>query len=157
MPLRRSVLPLVIVTCLAGGPAGADVFLARQSRNSPVDLVQTSLVVPGKVKIGKKFRILDELESVGDSSSGRSATYFYLSTDDVVDAEDLVVGARWVPPLGPGQTQQDYTSITLPDTVKPGKYHLIARANATNAFEERYVDNNTKATKVTVEPADVRR
>ncbi len=157
MPLRRSVLPLVVVAGVVLASPGADALLARQSRNSPVDLVQTSLVVPGKVKIGKKFRILDELESVGDSASGRSATYFYLSTDDVVDAEDLVVAARWVPPLAPGQTQREYTSITLPATVEPGKYHLIARANATGAVEERYVDNNTKATKVTVEPADVRK
>lgn len=152
MPDGRAVLPLVVAACLAAAPAASGA--GHQSRNSPVDLVQTSLVVPGKVKVGKKFRILDELESVGDSASGRSATYFYLSTDDVVDPEDLVVAARWVPPLGPGQTQREYTSVTVPATVVPGTYYLIARANATNAVEERYVDNNTKATKFKVEPAD---
>ncbi len=152
MPERRAVLPLIAAVCMAAGPVESGV--STQSRNSPIDLVQTSLVVPGKVKVGKKFRILDELESVGDSPSGMSVTYFYLSRDNMVDPEDLVVAARRVPPLAPGQTQREYSSITLPATVEPGSYHLIARANATGAVEERYVDNNTKATKFTVEPPD---
>ncbi len=131
--------------------------VAGQNQLSPVDLVQTTINAPGKVKIGKKFRIMDELESVGDSAAAVSVTYFYLSKDDKVDATDLVLAGRRVPPLPRGGVHQEYTAATIPATVEPGPYFLIVRANATRTVDERYLDNNTRATKITVEPAEVKK
>jgi len=139
---------------LAGVADVPRVLAAPQVRASPVDLVQTQLNVPGKVKIGKKFRVMDEVESVGEQATGFSITYFYLSKDDVIDATDLVVGLRRSPPLSPCRTSVEATQIILPATVEPGAYYLIARCNATKALDERYWDNNTRAVKLTVEPAD---
>lgn len=148
---------MAFVVCLlavaGGGPLSADVA-ATQERLSPVDLVQTTLNAPGKVKIGKKFRIMDELESVGDSTATMSVTYFYLSKDDKLDDTDIAIGARRVPPLARGRVSQDFTEATIPGTVEPGRYYLIAMANATKTVDERYLDNNTRANKITVEPAD---
>ncbi len=138
---------LALAWCQAGS-------VAAQIRNSPVDLVQVTLSVPGKVKIGKKFQVMDEVESVGDAVATQSVTYFYLSKDDKVDESDLVVAGRRVNPVAPGQKNGDYTSITLKADVEPGDYYLIARANATGTVDERYVDNNAKATKFKVQPAD---
>jgi hypothetical protein len=148
----KLALCLVAVAWLAADPPS--VLAANQSRNSPVDLVQTSLIVPGKVKIGKKFRILDEVESAGESPAGNTVTYFYLSADDTIDRFDTVVGARRSPQLSPGRNSAEYTEMTIPATVAPGPYYLIALANATKAFEERYLENNIRATKFTVQPAD---
>jgi hypothetical protein len=91
---------------------------------------------------------------VGEQATGFSITYFYLSKDDVIDATDLVVGQRRSPPLSPGRSSVEPTQIILPATVEPGAYYLIARCNATKALDERYWDNNTRAVKLTVEPAD---
>lgn len=154
----RSVLSFVLFAGAAIGLSDVPwVLMAGQFRDSPVDLVQTQLTVPGKVKVGKKFRIMDEVESVGDSPAGMALTYFYLSKDDTIDNLDLVVAVRRIPPLSPGRTSLEYTQLVLPETVQPGAYFLIARCNATRALDERYADNNTKATKLTVEPAEVKK
>jgi hypothetical protein len=39
----------------------------------------------------------------------------------------------------------------MPEAVPPGDYYLIAKANADGRLEERYLDNNTVATKITVQ------
>lgn len=127
-----------------------------QVRQSPVDLVQTQLNVPGKVKIGKKFRVMDEVESVGDQAAGPTLTYFYLSKDDIIDSTDLVIAQRRSPQLSPGRMSYEPTPVVLPGTVEPGAYYLIARCNATRAVDERYWDNNTRAVKITVEPAEAK-
>ncbi len=134
--------------------AGLDSAVSGQIRQSPVDLVQTQLNAPGKVKIGKKFRVMDEVESVGEMPAGLSLTYFYLSKDDVIDSTDLVIAQRRSPPLSPGRTSFEPTQVVLPATVEPGAYYLIARCNATRAVDERYWDNNMRAVKITVEPAE---
>jgi hypothetical protein len=148
----RPTTLLTLAAILAGALLLPDAAppAAAQSRNSPIDLVQTTLIVPGKITIGTTFRLTDEIESVGDAPAGQTMTYFYLSKDDKLDEGDLLVAKRLVPPLGPGQTLRDFTRVTLPDTVEPGTYFMIAKANANGAIEERYIDNNTKATKCTV-------
>jgi hypothetical protein len=153
--MRATVSRLVAAgLALALGQAAV---VEAQIKNSPVDLVQVTLSVPGKVKIGKKFQVMDEVESVGDAVATQSVTYFYLSKDDKVDDSDLVVAGRRVNPVAPGQKNGDYTPITLKADVEPGDYYLIARANATGTVDERYVDNNTKATKFKVQPADAKK
>jgi hypothetical protein len=156
----RLVFPTPGVACLAAALAFSIVPLsdaAGQTRESPVDLVQTQLNVPGKIKIGKKFRVMDEVESVGDMPAGFTITYFYLSKDDAVDSTDLVIAQRRSPQLSPGRSSFEPTQVVLPGTVEPGAYYLIARCNATRAVDERYWDNNTRAVKVVVEPAEAKK
>jgi hypothetical protein len=152
----RFVFVTRVVVCLSAVIAVAmatPVGVTGQVRDSPVDLVQTQLNAPGKVTVGKKFRIMDEVESVGEQQAGNSVTYFYLSKDDTIDPADLVIAARRTPPLSPGRTSFEPTQIQLPEKVEPGAYYLIARCNATRAVVERYWDNNVRAVKITVEPA----
>ena len=47
--------------------------------------------------------------------------------------------------------------MTVADTVEPGAYFLIVVCNVTRTVDERYLDNNTRATKVTVEPAEIKK
>jgi hypothetical protein len=148
--VRRGAVCLAAVLAWAG----LDAAVSGQIRQSPVDLVQTQLNAPGKVKIGKKFRVMDEVESVGDQAAGPTLTYFYLSNDDAIDSTDLVIAQRRSPQLSPGRTSFEPTQVVLPATVEPGAYYLIARCNATRAVDERYWDNNTRAVKITVQPAD---
>lgn len=158
MAARTLTMPVACVAAfviLVG--SGDEAGLVAQDRRSPIDLVQVSLNAPGKMKIGKKIRVSDELECVGDEPSPLSFTYFYLSKDDKYDADDLPIGGRRVPPLSRGAVSQDFTAVEIPATVEPGVYYLIARANATNTVVERYLDNNIRATKVTIQPADVKK
>jgi uncharacterized membrane protein len=124
---------------------------SAQSKNSPIDLVQTSCVVPGKVKAGQKFRVMDEVENAGTEFAVESVTYFYLSANNQIDNQDIVIGGRRVPSLNPRQTNSYPSMVLMPAAVPPGDYFLIAKANADGRLEERYLDNNTVATKITVQ------
>jgi len=154
------LLALVCAAASAGpapNPAPAHCDLRRalpQKTTSLVDLVQVQFVLPGKVKIGKTFTVLDELENAGEAPAAATVTYFYLSEDDVLDEWDVAVGGRRAPQLGPRQTHSTVTPVTLKPDVKPGVYYLIALADAQRVLEERYRDNNTRAVRITVQPAD---
>ena len=149
------LLPLPCVAVILGLVAAVAPprAFAQDSKTSSVDLVQVQLIVPAKLKVGKTFLVIDELENAGDEASAKSLTGFCLSEDDVCDERDLRVGARRVPPLGPLQSHSAQTPLKLPDTVRPGPYYFIAMADAARTVEERYKGNNTRATKVTVLPA----
>jgi len=126
-----------------------------QSRvTSRVDLAQIQFVVPGKVTIGKTFRVLDEVENQGESLAFQTVTGFYLSVDDVLDDGDIVVGGRRAPQLGSNQSHSTTTPVTLKPDIKPGDYYLLAVADAKRDIEERTRENNVRAVRITVLPAE---
>jgi len=148
------VLTVFTAPALGGGPVPRGETPRQASKTSLVDLVQTQLNLPGKVKIGKKFQVRDELENTGEYLAPLSVTHFYLSLDDTYDSADLLVGGRRVPPLTPTQGSSAMSPVVLNEGVKPGVYYLIAVADGPREIEERYETNNTRAVKVTVQPAD---
>jgi subtilase family serine protease len=149
---RAATLLAVVVALTAQVPQAAP--RAQYSKTSPVDLVQVGFNVPGKIKPGKEFRVMDEVESVGDQPVDRSVTGFFLSRDDVWNEGDLLLGGRRIPGLSPGRTHQDVTPLKLPGIIEPGPYYLLAVADFQRLVEERYENNNIRAVKVTVQPAD---
>lgn len=151
---RSGVLILACAVCAALMGQEAGWAAGQGSRNSPIDLVQTSCVVPAKVTAGKKFRVLDQVENAGSEFAVESVTYYYLSANAEIDTDDIVISGRRVPRLEPGQQSSYPTLALMPAGVPPGDYYVIAKANADGRLEERYLDNNTVATKITVEAAE---
>ncbi len=121
-----------------------------QSVNSPIDLAQIQLLVPGKVTIGKLFRVTDEVENHGNEVAAPTVTYFYLSKDDKLDETDRVVGGRRVPRLGASQGHSTLTPVTLKPPIEPGEYYFLAVADARHELEERSLLDNVRAVKIKV-------
>jgi hypothetical protein len=147
----------VVVVALAAwlaaptpGRAGARGGGAQKGNTNLIDLVQIGLNVPGKVTPGKRFRVMDELESQGEAASLQTVTYFYLSQDDVLDEKDVRVGGRRVPPMPPGSSHREVTAVTLNPATPSGDYYVIAMCDATKLMDERYENNNTRAVKIRV-------
>jgi hypothetical protein len=158
--MRVLCAPVLVAVLLglpgSGSPGPTSALRVPQSVNSPVDLVQTQLVVPRKVTIGKVFRVLDEVENQGKVITPPSVTGFFLSEDAVFDAKDISVGGRRVPRLGASQSHSTVTPVTLKSTIKPGEYYFLAVADARRELEERSRDDNVRAVHVTVLPAEER-
>ncbi len=72
----------------------------------------------------------------------------------MLDPDDVVVGGRRVPQLGSLQAHETVTPVTLKPEIPPGEYYFIAMADAPNDLEERYRENNMRAVKITVQPAE---
>jgi hypothetical protein len=134
----------------AGAPAAA---IQQKDNTSTVDLVQVQLLLPKKVRVGKTFTVMDEVENQGESVAQNSLTGYFLSQDDEFDEKDLLVGGRRVPALAGRQSNSTMTPVTIKAPVPPGDYYFIALADLRHDLEERYRNNNTRAAKVTVEAA----
>ncbi len=149
-----AVLAPVLVALLLGPPGDRPAFASGpQSVNSPIDLAQIQLLVPGKVTIGKLFRVTDEVENQGIGLAPPTVTYFYLSKDDKLDDTDVVVGGRRVPRLGSYQGHSTVTPVTLKPAIEPGDYYFLAVADGRHELEERSRLDNVRAVKVKVLPA----
>jgi hypothetical protein len=153
----RTTLPIALVACLLVLPTsarGESPRLPVETQKIHVDLVQIQLVLPGKVKIGKTFQVLDELENAGTEPAFQTTTLYFLSRDNKLDESDVIVGGRRAPQLGATQSHSATIPVTLKPTIEPGVYYFIAMADGKREIEERYKDNNTRAVKITVQPAD---
>ena len=71
-----------------------------------------------------------------------STTRFYLSSNPVLDAGDVLVGSRGIPALGPDTESTGTTGVTIPTGLE-GTYYLIAKADADNTVVEMDEGNNT--------------
>ncbi len=147
-----TLLPLLGGATPATGALAAPALQQKDSM-STVDLVQVQLLLPKKVRVGKTFMVMDEVENQGESIAQNSVTGFFISQDDEFDEKDLLVGGRRVPALAGRQTSSTQTPVTIKAPVPPGDYYFIALADLRHDLEERYRNNNTRAAKVTVEAA----
>jgi subtilase family serine protease len=82
----------------------------------------------------------------GGGGAAASTTRFYLSTNAVLDASDVALGAgRAVPPLAAGASSSGSTSIAIPSNTPPGTYYVIAQADGDGAVAESSESNNVSA------------
>ena len=109
------------------------------------DLAVTTLTAPATAAPGTAISVSDITKNQGVGNAAPSTTRFYLSTNTLFDASDVVVGARAVPLLGDGASSSVTTSLTLPTTTATGTYYILAVADAANTVAESIETNNTRA------------
>ena len=116
------------------------------------DLTVSPFTVPGTAAAGGTITVSDTTTNGGGSPAAASTTAFYLSANNVLDASDLPLGTRAVPPLAAGATSVASTLLTIPTGTAAGGWYVIARADAADAVVETQEGNNTAARLVQVGP-----
>jgi subtilase family serine protease len=109
------------------------------------DLAVSALTVPATGAAGSTIVATDTTRNVGGGSVAASATRFYLSSNALHDAGDILLGGRDVPSLGAGITNSGSTTLPIPASTAPGAYYIIAKADAADVVPELYETNNTAA------------
>ena len=110
------------------------------------DLGVSAFTVPAHAGPGSTISVTDTTRNTGPQSTGRSSmTGYYLSSNAVLDAGDVRVGARIVGELPAGAQNQGTGSVTVPLTTEVGSYYLIARADDEFTINEANEANNTRA------------
>jgi subtilase family serine protease len=104
-----------------------------------LDLPGSATAAP--LAAGSTISITDITKNDGTVQAGASTTKFYLSSDTTLDAGDIPVGGRVVPPQGPGASSSVSTPLTLPVGIG-GAYYILAKADADNAVAEVKEENN---------------
>lgn len=116
------------------------------------DLTVSSWTVPTKAAAGGTIVVTETTRNGGGGGSGASATGFYLSSNVTLDAADFALSPRRdVPALGPGESSQATTTLTLPN-VASGTWYLIGRADDGLAVAETQEGNNLRFATLQIGP-----
>ena len=117
--------------------------------NGHVDL--TSSLKPPPFVGGTSITITATTRNQGPDDARASVTAFFLSRNTIVDAGDVLLGYRQVPPLGAGESYNATAALTIPTNVASGAYNILAVADASSVVVEYFETNNTsKAVPVNV-------
>ena len=126
-----------------GSPSDAVVIIV--SDDVPPDLVVSAVTAPATGGAAASVAITDTTKNQGPGAAAASKTAFYLSTNTLFDAADVLLGTRAVPALASGAADTATTNVTIPSTTTPGSYFVLAIADADNALVETQEANNVKA------------
>jgi subtilase family serine protease len=117
------------------------------------DLTVTSITVPARAAVGGTMTVGDTTANTGSGAVGGSTTAIYLSTNYTLDAGDTrLTPVRAVPALVAGASNAGSTTVTLPATLAPGLWYVIAAADDTDQVDETNEANNTKYSTTLVGP-----
>jgi subtilisin family serine protease len=107
---------------------------------------------PVTVAASAGFVVTDTTQNGGTGGGAASSTRYYLSTNTVRDAADVLLsGARAVPALGAGAASSGSVTATIPANTAVGPYYLLACADDTGAVPETNEGNNCRASAGTVQ------
>ena len=112
----------------------------------PGDLVVSRIPTPDTVVSGRTTTFQWTVANVGanDISGGGLSSLLYLSSDDVFDANDRLLGRtnRGQMTLAAGDTLAEQLAARI-SGVSEGNYYLIAKTDVRNAFYEDNENNNS--------------
>lgn len=112
----------------------------------PPDLVVSAFTAPATVLPGQSVTISVTTRNQGAGFADPTTTRFYMSTNTTVDANDtLLPEVHAVPALAPAAVSAVSMSVTLPPSLQPGAYYLVAKADAGDVVTEKSETNNSTA------------
>lgn len=133
------VAALAVATSALGAAPKPKPDLAIIALSNPPQPLQASFIA--------SFRIDD----LGKARARASTTRFYVSRDAGRSQDDIVVGNRKVAALAPRAHRSLQASLRIPRGTKPGKFFLLACADATGVVAE----SNEKNCRASKRPADL--
>ncbi|GAA4042386.1 hypothetical protein GCM10022409_30480 [Hymenobacter glaciei] len=122
------------------------------------DLLLTQIgASPSTVAAGKTVNLTATVANQGGGPANASAVGFYLSTDQVLSANDVLLGTSPGGGLGLNLTASRPLTAAVPATTTPGSYYVIFVADPANAVAETNETNNVAALRLTVTQATATR
>jgi subtilase family serine protease len=107
------------------------------------DLVVAATTAPANGRAGASIIVSHTIGNQGGGPATASTTRFYLSANSAWDTGDVLLAeADPVPQLAAGATDAGSTSLTIPPATAPGRYYVIARADADHVVLEANEANN---------------
>lgn len=115
------------------------------------DLHQTALSnPPTAASPGSKFVVTDTVHNPTEVVAFSTSTRFYLSTDVLKNAGDVLLGKRSVLEVEPRDTNTGSAKLSIPSSTEDGRYYVVACADDRNKLTETDETNNCRASAETV-------
>ncbi|SHI69889.1 Por secretion system C-terminal sorting domain-containing protein [Hymenobacter daecheongensis DSM 21074] len=118
---------------------------------SAPDLVLTQpTLTPASVAAGNSVSATCLLSNQGSASAAASLVGFYLSTDNVLSANDVLLGTTAAPAMGVFGALTRSAAVTIPATTTPGSYFMLYVADQQGTITETDETNNVISRALTV-------
>jgi subtilase family serine protease len=114
------------------------------------DLTETAMSVSGTAVAGGSINVTETTRNMGGGAAGASTTRFYLSSNGLFDATDVLICSRDVGPLGAGATSMATTPCTIPAGTASGNTFLIGVVDGGGSVQETNETNNTLAVSIRI-------
>ena len=111
-----------------------------------VDLTVTAVSDPPAAAFtGDAITVTDTTANTGSTGTPATTTRYYLSTDAVKNAGDVLVGSRAIAAMTAGGASTGAATVTLPASTPAGLYYLLACADDGGVLVEADETNNCLA------------
>ena len=90
------------------------------------------------------------IQNIGNTSAPSSAVGYYLSTNQILDASDVLLTTSPGGSLNAGQSSSRYEYPTIPVGTAPGSYYVLFVADPANAVAETNENNNVASASLLV-------
>jgi len=117
------------------------------------DLFIAAVTAPSAAAAGSAIIAGDTTSNQGGEVAAASATSFYLSVNTVVDAGDVLLGSRALPPVAAGSSNAGTATVLVPASMATGSYFIIAVADGGSAIAEAAENNNARAKSISITAA----
>ena len=115
------------------------------------DLEIAALTVPLTGVPGGVLSVNSTVTNSGGGNAGTFAVTFYLSTNYLLDASDVLLsGSRTITSLAAGASSAGSTDVTIPAGTAVGTYQVIAKADGNDQVAEALESNNTSPRTISV-------
>ncbi|MFD2787788.1 CARDB domain-containing protein [Hymenobacter rubripertinctus] len=121
-----------------------------------VDLVITQpSLSPGTTLAGSYVYTDCYIQNLGNTAAALTNIGYYLSTDAVLSANDVLLNTTSGGALNGGTSSYRSGAVTVPAATAPGSYYLLFVADYQNQVAETNENNNVSSASLTVLPATV--
>ena len=112
------------------------------TNNDQPDLRAFFQVAPPTVQVGGSVDIAFYVINTGNAVAGNSKVSYYLSLDQQLSSNDLLLGSKNTPSLVPNSTQDYTVTATIPANTAIGSYYLLLEADSDSQVDESNENNN---------------
>ena len=108
-----------------------------------IDLtISQAYVYPSTTAAGNTVNVNCYVQNLGNATASSSTIGYYLSTNQVLDASDVLLRTTTGGTLGAGQYSSRYEYPVVPASTAPGNYYVLFVADPQNAVAETNEANN---------------
>lgn len=118
------------------------VCTATFSRAGADLIVRSVSNIPARIALNESLALADTTANVGSTAAATSVTRYFLSTDPVRNAGDVLIGGHQVTTLEASQSQSATKIVTVKASTRVGRYYVLACADAGDAVIETDDTNN---------------
>ena len=106
------------------------------------DLVVTQVIAPVSGFGGRTINVVNTIKNLANAASSGFYVNYYLKKTS--KSPSILIGESFIPSLGALASKYQKSSITLPKTITPGSYYIVAYADAGKTNPETNENNNAR-------------